>query len=207
MKNVFKILLAFAVVTSFAFVKPFENEPKKTITVVIDAGHGGTDHGMTVDHFTEKEIVASIAQKIKDNNTNKNVIIHLTRTEDAFVSLQDRANFINNLKPDLVLSLHVNGNNNTEASGIEFYVSPKNVKYEKSKEIAEVLNSRLVNNHNVKSRGVKDANFTILRETEFPAITIEFGFLSNENDRVYLTSVGHHEKLANTILESIYALK
>ena len=188
MKNTFKFILAFAVLASFAFIKPFENDPKKTITVVIDAGHGGNDDGMTVDGFTEKEIVASIAQKIKEKNANENVIIHLTRTQDQYVSLEDRAKFINELKLDLVLSLHVNGNENAAASGIECYVSPKNAMYEQSKKIAEDLNSRLVNNHNLKSRGIKKANFTMLKYSKFPSVTLELGFLSNENDRAYLTN-------------------
>lgn len=207
MKNTFKFILAFAVLASFAFIKPSENDPKKRITVVIDAGHGGKDDGMTVEGFTEKEIVASIAQKIKQNNSDKNVIIHFTRTDDSYISLQDRANFINEMKPDLMLSLHVNGNANTEDSGIELYVSPKNAMHEKSKVIAEDLNNRLVNNNNFKSRGVKEANFKMLQDSQYPSITVELGFLSNANDREYLTNIGHQEKIANTILQTINAMK
>lgn len=207
MKNTFKFILAFAVVASFAFMKPTSKDPKKVITVVIDAGHGGNDHGMTVDGFSEKEIVFLIAQKIKKNNSDKNVIIHLTRTEDEFIALKDRAKFINDLKPNLVLSLHVNGNENKEASGVELYISPKNVSYDVAKNIAEDLNARLITNHNLKSRGVKDANFMILRETTHPSITVELGFLSNENDRSYLTNDEQQEKIAATILEAISELK
>lgn len=206
MKNTFKFILACTVLACFAFIKPNSNDPKKTITVVIDAGHGGHDDGAKFEGFSEKEIVASIAQKIKKNNSDKNVIIHLTRTEDNFISLQDRAKFINELKPDLVLSLHVNGNENTDASGVEFYISPKSSTYENAKIIAENLNSRFVNNNGLKSRGVKDANFTLLRDTEYPSITVELGFLSNENDRNYLTDNNQQEKIAATILELISTL-
>ena len=206
MKNTFKFILACTVLACFAFMKPNSNDPKKTITVVIDAGHGGHDDGAKFEGFSEKEIVASIAQKIKKNNSDKNVIIHLTRTEDNFISLQDRAKFINELKPDLVLSLHVNGNENTDASGVEFYISPKSSTYENAKKIAEDLSSRFVNNHGLKSRGVKDANFNILRSTDFPSITVELGFLSNENDRNYLTDNNQQEKIAATILELISTL-
>lgn len=206
MKNTFKFILACTVLACFAFMKPNSNDPKKTITVVIDAGHGGHDDGAKFEGFSEKEIVASIAQKIKKNNSDKNVIIHLTRTEDNFISLQDRAKFINELKPDLVLSLHVNRNENTDASGVEFYISPKSSTYENAKIIAENLNSRFVNNNGLKSRGVKDANFTLLRDTEYPSITVELGFLSNENDRNYLTDNNQQEKIAATILELISTL-
>lgn len=207
MKRTFKFILAFAVMASFAFTTPNDGEPKKTITVVIDAGHGGNDDGMTVGELTEKEIVSSISNKILEANANSNVVIHLTRKGDQYISLLDRANLINELSPDLVLSLHVNGNNNTAVSGVEFYVSPKNVMYTKSKEIAQDINERFVNNHNLKSRGVKDANFMILRETQFPSITVEFGFLSNEDDRKYLVDNVQQEKFATTILDVISTLK
>lgn len=206
MKNAFRYIVAFAVIASFAFMKPSENLPKKTINVVIDAGHGGNDDGMVANGFSEKGIVASIAQKIKNSNSNKNIIIHLSRTDDAFISLADRVNFINELKPDLVLSLHVNGNKNTQISGIELYVSPKNTNYESSKKIAEELNTRLVYNHNMKSRGVSDANFNILRSSKYPSVTVELGYLSNENDRNFLTNTADQDKIATTILEAIAAL-
>lgn len=206
MKNTFKFILACTVLACFAFMKPNSNDPKKTITVVIDAGHGGHDDGAKFEGFSEKEIVASFAQKIKANNTDKNVIIHLTRTDDTFLSLEDRAKFINELKPDLILSLHVNGLKNSNASGVELYVSPKNAQYDISKKIAEDLSSRFVNNHGLKSRGVKDANFNILRSTDFPSITVELGFLSNEYDRNYLTDNNQQEKIAETILELISTL-
>lgn len=207
MKNGFKMILAVTVIACFAFIKPNANEIKKTITVVIDAGHGGDDHGMKINNFTEKEIVASIAQKIKKNNADGQIIIHLTRTEDDFISLEDRAKFINKVNPDLVLSLHVNGNENKEASGIELYVSPKSSSYKEAKNIAEDLNTRLIANHNLKSRGVKDANFTLLKQSEHPSITVELGFLSNEKDQKYLTDQNEQEKIAATILEALAALK
>lgn len=207
MKNTFKFILAFAVVACFAFIKPNPNDPTKTITVVIDAGHGGNDEGTTVNGFSEKEIVSRIAQKIKNNNTDKNIIIHLTRTNDTFLSLTDRTNFINEIKPELVISLHVNNNKNVFLSGVELYISKKNEKYFVSKKIADDLNFRFINNHNLRSGGVKEANFTILKSTNFPSITVELGYLSNSNDQKYLTNNADQDKIASTILAAISALK
>ena len=206
MRNTFKFILSLTVFALFAFNMP-TNDPKKTINVVIDAGHGGQDHGVMIDGFSEKEIVAKITEKIRKNNTNANVVIHLTRKDDQFISLEDRAKFINEIKPDLVLSLHVNSNKNSDASGVEFYVSPKNVTYAYAKAIAEKLNSTFITKHNLRSRGVNDANFLILRETEFPSVTVELGFLSNKNDRAYLTNEKEQDKIANSILEVISKLR
>jgi len=206
MKNTLKIILAFIVVGCFAFVAPKETKVKPLI-VVIDAGHGGKDDGMTIGDFTEKEIIEKITKKIKSQNTNEDIVIFFTRTNDEFVSLQDRTTFVNRIKPDLLLSFHLNAINNITASGIEFFISKENSNYEKSKAIAERLNEKMVKNHSMKSRGVKEAKLFVLDKSEAPAVTIELGFLSNDNDRKYLTDDNEQSRIANTILEFISEMK
>jgi len=206
MRNTFKIILALLVVGSFAFITP--KYPKsKQITVVIDAGHGGKDHGMTADEFSEKEIIQKISSKIKAQNEDQEIVIHFTRTDDEFVSLKDRTDYINTIRPDLVLSLHVNAVKNENASGIEFYINKENSNYEKSKAIAEKLNEKMVKNHSLKSRGIKEAKLFVLDKSEVPAVTVELGFLSNANDRKYLTDDNEQSRIANTILEFIGEMK
>lgn len=206
MKNTFKIILALVVVGSFAFMAP--KDPKtKQITVVIDAGHGGKDHGQTIDKISEKEIVEKITNKIKSQNMDKDIVIHLTRDSDEFVSLKDRTDYINKIKPDLVLSLHVNATKNSSASGIEFYINKENSNYEKSKAIAERLNEKMVKNHSLKSRGIKEAKLFILYKSEAPAVTVELGFLSNMSDRKYLTNDNEQNRITSTILEFINEMK
>lgn len=206
MKNRFKIILALAVVGIFAFTVPKASNTKP-FTVVIDAGHGGKDHGQVIDGVTEKEIVEKITNKIKDKNADRDVVIHVTRDSDEFVSLQDRTNYINSIKPDLVLSLHVNGTKNNDASGIEFFINQNNIAYEKSKEIAEKLNDKMIKNHSLKSRGVKEARLFVIEKSEAPAVCIELGFLSNHSDRKYLTDDKEQNRIASTILEFISEIK
>lgn len=206
MKNTFKIILALVVVGSFAFIAP--KDPKsKQITVVIDAGHGGKDHGQTIDEISEKEIVEKITNKIKSQNMDKDIVIHLTRDSDEFVSLKDRTDYINKIKPDLVLSLHVNAIKNNTASGIEFLINKENPNYEKSKAIAEKLNEKMVKNHSLKSRGIKEAKLFLLQKSEAPAVTVELGFLSNHNDKKFLTDDKEQNRIASTILEFIGEMK
>lgn len=202
-----KIMLCLLPFSFSAFNSSENNEPKKVITVVIDAGHGGHDDGMKMDGFTEKEIVAAISDKIKETNFDQEVIIHHTRTDDEFISLEDRISYISNFKPDLVLSLHVNGNKNTTVSGMELYVSPSNKYYETSKKYASELNTQFLGDSAIQSNGVKEADFTILKSVDFPAITIELGYLTNDNDRKFLTDPAHQQKIAENILLALYKLK
>ena len=141
-------LVAIALI-SFAFINPNANE-SKPITVVIDAGHGGSDLGATSDGNFEKIIVSQIAEKVKSLNENKNITILLTRSSDELITLEKRTEYINSVKPDLVLSLHINANPNNEKSGVESYVSDKSSFYEKSNAIANQLNASLAKNNSLK---------------------------------------------------------
>ncbi len=171
--------------------------------IVIDAGHGGHDHGATIDDVTEKEIVAKIAAKIYEYNNPETVEIVLLRDSDEYVSLQDRVSKINELNPDLVLSLHVNNNNkNTDAQGIEVFISEKNPHYTISQEYAQKILMHQ-NPLKLKQRGIKKANYLLLRESKVPAITVELGFMSNENDKKYITSEEGQNEIAENIVKSL----
>ena len=122
MKSTTKLFLFFTAILSFAFVNPKLSESKQ-INVVIDAGHGGYDFGAISNTVNEKQIVEQIAKKIKALNKNENVVIHFTRNSDELVTLQERTQIINTIKPDLVLSLHVNSNKNTRKIGSGIFCS------------------------------------------------------------------------------------
>lgn len=199
MKNYAKFLIVTAAIASFAFISP-KNEPRQ-INIVIDAGHGGKDFGATHENITEKEIVRQITNKIKALNGNKNVNIHITRTSDEFMELSQRTDFINKIKPDLTLSLHVNGFKNGNKSGVEIYVAKEN--NGKSTEFAQKLSEKFVKNHNFKVSEIKKAPYFILKNSEVPALIVELGFISNANDRIYLTDDNEQNRIASTILEFI----
>lgn len=204
MKNSFKILLLAVAFLSLSFMK-FE---KKEVNVVIDAGHGGHDFGAQADVVLEKNLVAEITSKIKALNKDADVKIHFTRSDDSFMELQQRTNYINEVKPDLAISLHINNNNsNSTANGYEVFVPKETTTSEKSKELAEKLVSKLSEKSQLKNRGVKTGPFYILRKSEVPAMIVELGFISNDNDRIYLTSENGQTEIATTILDFVSSLK
>jgi N-acetylmuramoyl-L-alanine amidase len=87
-------------------------------------------------------------------------------------------------------------------SGVEAYVSEKNSNHKISKEHAEKLVNAIANDK-LQSRGVKQANFTILKKSNAPSVSLELGFLSNENDRAYITSEEGQNEIAANIVKSI----
>ena len=204
MKNTTKLFLILTAITSFAFMNPTPAEPKKII-VVIDAGHGGDDFGVTANAISEKQIVEQVTKKIK--SSNKNVEIHFTRNDDKSLSLQDRTDFINKLKPNLVLSLHVNASLNNKTSGLEFFVAKETEFFEKSHAIANQLNDKFSKNTNFKVSAVKTGPFYILKKSDVPAVIVELGYLTNENDKKYLIDDQQQNKIANSISEFISEMK
>uniref|UniRef100_UPI004049CFFC N-acetylmuramoyl-L-alanine amidase family protein n=1 Tax=Flavobacterium sp. TaxID=239 RepID=UPI004049CFFC len=193
MKNIFKFIgTAFLTITL-----AFSNVDKKTI--VIDVSHGGHDMGANIDGFTEKEIALNIAKKIKELNKNKDVEIILTRDSDYFLSLEDRAIQINALKPDFVISLHTNLSKDINVSGKQIFISNENKQREKSENLAFQL-SNSFNNGQVE---IKNANLYLLNKVQFPIAVLELGFLSNDNDRLALTSEKGQIELANAVLDLI----
>ncbi|MCV9932266.1 N-acetylmuramoyl-L-alanine amidase [Flavobacterium sp. LS1R47] len=191
------ILSAVVLFCLFAF-KPLEE--KKVI--VIDAGHGGHDFGAAMHGFQEKVISETIAKKIKALNKDSNLEIVLLRDGDHSMELSERVLMINNLKPDLVISLHINASKNTETNGVEAYISLNKEFYEKSKESAEKIIDE-VSGENLFKRKIGEAPFYILKNSNCPAIVLEMGFLSNNNDRVYLTSETGQNEIATKILGAV----
>ncbi len=150
----------------------------------------------------EKNISETIAKKIKAMNKDANVEIVLLREGDHFMKLSERVAIINNLNPDLVLSLHVNSSENKDENGVQAYVSAKKEFYEKSKEKAEKIINE-VSGENLLKGKIAEANFYILKNSNCPAITLEIGYLSNNKDRVYLLSESGQNEIAAKILESV----
>ena len=153
------ITLFSALVFSSTVLFSFNNTKK---TVIIDAGHGGNDHGAAYNDVLEKNIALAVASKIKSLNKDENTEIILTRENDSYPSLSDRSAFVNKKNPVMVISLHLNRNSeaNTQRNGTEVYYSENNEKAEASKILAEKLASKFENS------SVKSQNLHILRASK-----------------------------------------
>ncbi|MBD3582829.1 N-acetylmuramoyl-L-alanine amidase family protein [Flavobacterium selenitireducens] len=206
MKIALKIVLSFAVLSAFAFSVNRHEEPRK-IQVVIDAGHGGNDSGASFENLTEKAIVAQISSKIKSLNKNQNIEIVLTRASDIPVTLQERTQVINSIKPDLVISLHVSASKDSAKSGIGLYIAKENASKDKALQLARKMSDRIKKNHHFAVSEIQEAPFYVLKKSEAPAIIVELGYLTNELDRHYLTDEKQQNRIARTILECVNDLK
>ena len=178
----------------------FQSKKPAQKVIVIDAGHGGKDPGAKIDEELESKIVESIAKKIKALNGSEDLKIILLREDDSFVSLSDRVNKINQINPDMLISLHLNASKNPNEKGVYAFISSQNGFYEKSLEKANQLIENISNN-NLTKGGVKDANLYIINNSKCPAVLLEVGYLSNANDKAYITSESGKDEIAKNILK------
>lgn len=95
--------------------------------IVIDPGHGGSDPGAVNKtlNLQEKNLNISLSEKIQNKLSAKGATVLLTRYpgNDMFISLQDRVNFGNNIKPDLFLSIHHDSSTSSSAAGVSTHYS------------------------------------------------------------------------------------
>ncbi|WP_297418892.1 N-acetylmuramoyl-L-alanine amidase [Clostridium sp.] len=144
-----------------------------------DYGHGGEDPGATYNGRNESDNVLSLGKEVAEEVRRHGVTVDETRTSDTTVSLNDRSSFENENTYDYFISFHRNAYEPEKAKGVETYtyLNPG----EKSRELAESLQASLVILGFV-DRGVKEANYHVLRETKSPAVLIEIGFIDNTED-------------------------
>ena len=190
----------------------FGQETNVQKRIVIDVGHGGKDAGaIGVNGIQEKDIVLDIALEIlKLNEKSETPLdIYLTRYRDTLISLSHRTKLAKALKADVFLSLHCNHSDNPDARGIEIFVAkPISQHLKKSTKLAFQFQTEFKEKLGFESRGVKFANFQVLRETtnHFPAMLLELGFLSNPDENSYLSILKNIRWLAITILKTLQTL-
>ncbi|MFV0138282.1 N-acetylmuramoyl-L-alanine amidase [Empedobacter falsenii] len=168
-------------------------------TFVIDAGHEGHDIGSKNSVITESEYSLELAQKIQKLAREKNIKVILTRTENDFLDLQSRVDKMNELNPDLIISLHLNNAMNKDMKGAEVFIKKDNTD-ENTEKIGTEL-AQLISFNSIENRGLKKANFKILRESNVPTFLIELGFVSNEHDAETLQSTTYKNQLAEKIVQ------
>src|ERR1041385_5639454 len=95
--------------------------PKAFAVVVLDPGHGGQDSGAMCGAVMEKDLTLDVARRIDRLLDSEGVATLMTRVGDTYVSLADRAAFVNRLRNCIFVSIHFNEDNKPVASGVETY--------------------------------------------------------------------------------------
>jgi N-acetylmuramoyl-L-alanine amidase len=172
---------------------------KHTIKVVIDAGHGAKDPGaISITGKQEKDFNLSMANKVsKLLSADKRIEVIMTRNDDTFVELDDRANIANEKQVDLFLSIH--GNKYvSKISGVETYYSRQ-----ESIPFANLIHKNTVAATGFPDRGVRQADFRVIAKTTMPAVLVEVGYLSNQSDEASMFKDAFQNQVAASLASAI----
>lgn len=167
------------------------------VKICIDAGHGANTAGKRSPDgmLLEYEFNRDVARRLKDILVRHGVEVVLTCGDDYDIPLQQRCDIANQLKVDYFISIHANafGTDWNDAKGWEIYVVAKGGRAE---ELAEAIHEYSIAELGLKDRGVKTANFYVLRNTNMPAVLIEHGFYTNKAECELLKDSDFRQKCA-----------
>lgn len=175
---------------------------RQPFVLVVDAGHGGNDQGAAGRRSLEKDINLKVAKRVCKliRKKCKGVEVIQTRPDDEFVTLEDRAGMANYFGADLFISIHSNSSRGW-AEGTETFIHPSACG-SRSERMARLIEREYVRQGKRKSRGVKTANFSVLRNTRMPAVLTEIGFISNRKEEKFIKSKRGQKKLARCISDA-----
>ncbi|UAL48668.1 N-acetylmuramoyl-L-alanine amidase [Sutcliffiella horikoshii] len=174
--------------------------------IVLDPGHGGQDPGAVFQRLQEKVVNLDIAKRVRTYLEKEyEVKVMMTREGDSTVSLEARSNLANSVKADYFCSIHHNAGGGT---GFESYrYNGSNAFSSKSKTFQEIVHREVINvvtsKYNRRDRGVKAANFHVLRETSMPSVLLEILFLDSTEDRALIQHESFKEDVSAAIGEGL----
>lgn len=168
-------------------------------SIMHDPGHGGVDSGATRNGYKEKDLTLKLALDIDKEIQRHNCKSYLTRENDEYVSLEDRSRMANDLNVDMLISYHFNSFTNEFASGTETFHF---IGSEKGQKLATKIQNELIKAQLVNiDRGVKSANFSVLRRTKMQSALIEVCFISNKDDLKFF--IDNYDKYVQTIARAL----
>jgi N-acetylmuramoyl-L-alanine amidase len=196
---------------------------KPFAVVVLDPGHGGEDSGAMCGGVMEKDLTLDVARRVDRLLDSEGVATLMTRLGDSYVSLADRAAFGNRVKESIFISIHFNEDNKPVASGVETYYAahqinsastfaswlpffsqpPSDSPKPESQSLAGFIQEALVARTRSVDRGTQPKQFFVIANVSSPAVLIEGGFITNQEELSKLASEDYRDQLAAAVADGI----
>lgn len=173
--------------------------------IVIDPGHGNFDLGTHNDVCEEKVLALNTSLYLKAELIKRGYQVVMTRARDEYVTLKKRAQIANEVKSHVLVSIHYNAASNVDAHGIEVFYPKKATpwKQKRSKLLAQSILKKMLVNTEANSRGVKEGNLCVIRETNMPAVLVECGFITNKEECKKMLNPAYQRTLAKAIAQGL----
>ncbi len=195
--------------------------PGAFATVVIDPGHGGKDEGARSYGVKEKDLSLDLALRVEKLLSAYHFPTVLTRRDDTFIPLAERAAVANRIDNAMFVSLHFNQSRDSTATGVEtfyasskvppesawtwigFFSKPEPLSDDDGEDLAGYIQTALVTRTDATNRGIKARELYVVRHTRCPAVLVEGGFMNNPLDARLIANPEYRDRLAKAIAEGV----
>ena len=195
--------------------------PSTFPTVIIDPGHGGRDDGARARGLVEKQLTLDVALRTEKLLRQYNFPVVLTRRDDSYVGLAERATIGNKVEHSIFVSIHFNQSFSVQSSGIEtfyasekispeaewnwmgFFSKPAPAGTDNGETLAGYIQAALILRTDLPNRGIRPRPLHVVRHTRSPAVLVECGFMSNAIEARLMSNEPYRELLARAIAEGI----
>ena len=168
-------------------------------TVALDAGHGGRDPGaIGPTGLREAEVVLDVAQRVRDLLSQDGVRVLMIRDSDATVELDDRTRMAREGGATVYVSIHANASTRAAVNGTEtYYLTPQSLA------LAQMIQDELGAVLSIPSRGIRTANFIVLRDNDVPSVLVETAYISHADDEAHLRDQEFRQEIAEAVHRAI----
>ncbi|WP_285395017.1 SH3 domain-containing protein [Lysinibacillus sp. fls2-241-R2A-57] len=179
--------------------KPRKKGTLNGLTIVVDAGHGGNDHGTTGQRGTdEKDITLKTASLLASKLSAAGANVVMSRESDEYVDLRKRVSIAHQYEADAFISIHYDAAEDSSINGFTSYYMNSN-----QQGLAEAINNGLSSKIDLKDRGTQQGNYLVLRENRQKAVLVELGYLSNASEERVVTTAKFREQATLGIYQGI----
>lgn len=187
----------------YMVVTATQKGPLDGVRIAVDAGHGGEDRGVCYfeEALIEKEINLDMALRLAAALEELGAEILLTRSDDTFIPLAERAAMANEFGADLFISLHVNRiPGHPDCFGAQTFYFPSS---EPGQRLATAIQNELLKIDPENYRQPMAGNFAVLRRSEMPGALVEIAFMTNARDRALLQQETYRADVTQAIVRGI----
>jgi N-acetylmuramoyl-L-alanine amidase len=175
--------------------------------IVLDPGHGGDDTGVVAGGLTEAEITWDLASRLEGRLTALGVQSWLTRGPGNGASDEQRAQLANEVSADLLISMHVDGAPSARANGIAtYFYSAGEATSTIGERLADLAQRELVARTRMGNNRIHGKTWGLLRLTRMPAVRVELGYLTSDDDRGKLSNPQFRDTVAEGLLVAVQRL-
>lgn len=195
-------------------------EPTRFPMIVIDPGHGGNDVGGRSNGLVEKEITLDVAKRVNELLTRSGFDTKLTRTDDEYLSLEERSQVANGFDDAVFVSIHFNMDSSRDSSGVESYYARQKsppeqdwafigffgapaMELDSGEDLAASIQDAVSRRTEARNRGIRAGNLYVVRNVKWPAVLVEGGFMSNPMEAKLLESGDYRDRMARGIAEGV----